>query len=447
MSKEILIIPSNTDLNRGDQALVWESVSVVRDALPEASFCLLESGTTPEDIHLQTRQTRALGYNVVPKLLLHPSRISKKKNGVAYSYADYALWGAQAVADLIVTGSLLVKSKAINNLAASFLTKEQRDTLERFKNAHAVIVKGGGFIHAYGKYTDYYTMYFSLFHLLLAHRYGKKVIVYPNSIGPVKGFFTSKMVKRALANCQLVTVRERVSEQYLKDDMQLKCELYPDLGFFLPPKEKDFSQYLLDRGVPLGSKKLVGITLRPYRFPKSADPKESYKNYVAAISGFVQKVAAAGCHIVFFAHTLGPSAHEDDRIAIRDVIKALPEDMAAHYSYMEDFDLDSRDMTAIYSHLDVMAGTRFHSVIFALNVNVPSIAIAYGGNKSFGIMRDMKLDDFVFPIEDFSTEQLYTAFEKAIANKQYYQERIAEYREYLNKERKKLVAETQRILA
>ena len=29
--KQILIIPGNTDLNRGDQALVWESVRLAED--------------------------------------------------------------------------------------------------------------------------------------------------------------------------------------------------------------------------------------------------------------------------------------------------------------------------------------------------------------------------------------------------------------------------------
>lgn len=29
--KKVILIPSNTDLNRGDQALVWESIRIIED--------------------------------------------------------------------------------------------------------------------------------------------------------------------------------------------------------------------------------------------------------------------------------------------------------------------------------------------------------------------------------------------------------------------------------
>lgn len=67
-------------------------------------------------------------------------------------------------------------------------------------------------------------------------------------------------------------------------------------------------------------------------------------------------------------------------------------------------------MEKIYSYYDVMVGTRFHSVIFSLNVGVPAIAIAYGGNKSRGIMRDLELEDFVLNIDEMHDNSIIECF-------------------------------------
>lgn len=440
-SKEIIIVPGCTDLNRGDQALVWETASVMEEVIPNASFCVLESGTKKEDIILQSRQTEQLGFRIIPKILKHPSRITQNDHSknVGYSKKDYILWGFQGLLDLFYTLLLLSNFSPFHKLGSLFLNKEQKGTMNRFKNAHTVVVKGGGFIHAYGKMTDFYTMYFSLYHVLLAIRFKRTVLVFPNSIGPVKGFFTRKLVKHILSNCSLVTVREQVSEKYLQESLHLKTDLYPDLGFYLKPKNDDYSSYLINRGIPLGTKKLVGITLRPYRFPNSPDPEQRYIDYITEIISFVTKAINANYHVIFFAHTLGPSSHEDDRLAIADVLKKLPDTLRAHYSYIEDFDLDCKDIMGLYSHLDFMAGTRFHSVIFALNVNVPCVAIAYGGNKSFGIMSDMELEEYVYPIENFKGEVLYNLLNKATNDKALYVEKIKMYRLYLESSRISLI--------
>lgn len=448
MKKEIIIIPGCTDLNRGDQALVWESANLIQEVIGDAHFCLLESGTKKEDIILQSRQTEALGFDIIPKVLKHPSRItqnSSKKN-VGYSKTDVILWGLQGVSDLFCTSLVISRFTLLNKIGSWFLSEEQRKTVQRFKNAHAIVVKGGGFIHAYGKMTDFYTMYFSLYHVLLGLRYKKNVIVFPNSIGPVKGFFTRKLVNYILSNCKLVTVREKVSQKYLSDSLSLETHLFPDLGFYLESKDKDYLSYYQERNIPIGTKKLVGITLRPYRFPNSPDPDARYKSYISEIEKFVITAIDNNFHIVFFAHTLGPSSHEDDRLAIQDVLKALPEQVKADYSYIEDFDLDCKDIMGLYSHLEFMVGTRFHSVIFALNVNVPCVAIAYGGNKSFGIMADMELSEYVYPIEQFEGKKLFELLLKATGNKTIYIDKIKKYRIYLESSRKELIEKISNII-
>ncbi len=446
--KEIIIIPGCTDLNRGDQALVWETAELIKAVNSDTNFTVLESGTNPEDIELQSRQTKKLGYTILPKILRHPSRISntKTKKSIKYTKIDYVLWGFQSVIDLVYTSALLSRFSVINNFGKLFLSASQKESLKRFQEADLIAVKGGGFIHAYGRVSDFYTMYFSLYHILLAHRYKKNVIVFPNSIGPVKGYFTRKLVRYVLGNCKLITVREQVSLNYVEDNLKIQAKLYPDLGFYLKNTTTGGRRYLLDKQVPLDSKKTVGITLRPYRFPNSQDPEQRYNEYIAEIQEFVKLAIENNYHPIFFAHTLGPGSHEDDRLAIADVRNRLDQNLLQNTSYIEDFDLNCVNVMDLYSQLDFMVGTRFHSVIFALNVNVPSIAIAYGGNKSFGIMNDMKLPEFVYPIEKFSGQTLFSLMESGIENKQKYLDKIKVYRVYLDAIYSEFIEDVKRIL-
>ena len=137
------------------------------------------------------------------------------------------------------------------------------------------------------------------------------------------------------------------------------------------------------------------------------------------------------------AHTIGPSAHEDDTIPLLEVYKKYENDKRITYLY--DNDLSSRDIQKLYSYYDLVIGTRFHSVIFSLNVRVPSIAIAYGGNKAYGIMKDMDLEEFVIPIENPNAEVLYAKMKMVFSNKEGYLNKLDVYREKLSKQRQDLI--------
>lgn len=61
--EKVLIIPGNTDLNRGDQALVWETINLVEDIYGKNQVeCSLMGELESEHAYLQNRQTEKLGY-------------------------------------------------------------------------------------------------------------------------------------------------------------------------------------------------------------------------------------------------------------------------------------------------------------------------------------------------------------------------------------------------
>ena len=445
--KNIVFIPINYDLNRGDQALMWESIRLAQDVYHEESInCVIMSSLHDKDSVAQNRQTRDLGYDFITTILDHPGRKFKHKTSDSKAYSRQTLigWGLQAICDYLTTRPLLSRFSLIRRLGVLLLNKEKKQSYNFIKDSDAVFLKGGGFIHSFGAMTDPYFMYFSTFHIRLATALGKPTFVLPNSIGPLNNSIAKKIAIKTLCNSTLVSVREIITKNYL-DSLKVPCEYYPDLGFYLRPSSKSFEDYLRERGVPISDKKVV-MTLRPYRFQGHSNSEELFQQYLQGVTGLVEYVISRGYHVTFMAHTLGPSSHEDDRIALKDLISQLKPEFKEKTSYIEDFELTCRDIEKIYSYFDYMVGTRFHSVIFSLNVDVPAIAIAYGGNKGKGIMNVLGNDDYSIDIDKIRADSLITMFKNLETNRDAYLDNLRKRKEHLSEKRNNLIMRIRELL-
>ena len=205
------------------------------------------------------------------------------------------------------------------------------------------------------------------------------------------------------------------------------------------------SGYLVEQHIPLKQKKVV-ITLRPYRFTGCKNHEQMYHNYIHGFIMLVENLVTKGYHITFMAHTLGPSSHEDDRIAIKEVIQNLPERIRKCTSYIEDYNLNCKDVEKIYSYFDYMIGTRFHSIIFSLNMSVPSIAIAYGGNKGKGIMKVLDLGHNSIDIGRINDSNLIEIFNELESRRDSFLANLAEKRIAIDNQRELLIKRIQSIM-
>jgi|SRR5690554_1146655 len=449
MKNKILVVPGNTDLNRGDQALVWESIRLFEDIYPQLEVYLYESGANQKEKDLQKAQTQSRGYNFITRILLHPrvkaNTNNNKSKEVNYSRLTYIKWGFVAIFDLFNTLLLISQFGFLNKIGRSSLTEEQKKSLDLFPSLKVLVVKGGGFLHSYGKIQDPYVMYYFLFDLMLAHRYNVKTVVLPNSIGPLKNGFAKYLVKRVLKKSSFVSAREDVSFKFIQEDLNIKTYKYPDLGFFLKASKFNSIAYLAEKGVNFQEKNIL-LTLRPYRFDGFKDPERLYQNYLDEIGQLVKNQVNRGYKFTFMAHTLGPSNHENDTLALLEVLNLLDEKTKESITYIEDYALNAQDIQSIYAHYDILIGTRFHSVIFALNEKTPCVAIAYGGNKSFGIMQDMNLDNFVIGIDKVDAKSISEMIQRIEIDKSDYIEKVSKYHSFLEQERKSLLKDLKKVL-
>lgn len=447
MIRNILIIPSNTDLNRGDQALVWETIRFVKDCTSQSvKISLIGSGDNEDDWIRQNNQTSKLGYPILRPILKHPGRKTSKSvdTKTHYGMLTYFLWGWQAIKDLFHTYLLLSRFCIVRKLAERMLDEDGKKTYDCFKKADAIFVKGGGFIHSYGPVSDIYLMYFLLYHINLAHALKKKVLLMPNSIGPLRNTLAKRMALKCLKKCTLLTTREHVSESFVKG-LGLSPVYSPDFGFYLKPKEASFSGFLKNAGFKLDTKNVI-ITARPYRFSGQRNSEILYEKYTSSIASLViYLVKNKQYGVTLFAHTLGPSTHENDVLAINDILKKI-EEVKEKISVINDSSLTCQDVEKIYSYFDYLIGTRFHSVIFGLNVNVPSIAIAYGGNKGKGIMEAMGMDEFCLKIEDVTGDKMCRIFDQLEDHSDDFKNTIKEKKAIVERQRSELVNKVRNIL-
>lgn len=444
MRSKILVVPGNTDLNRGDQALVWESIHVLEDVITDLEVYLYNSGADIVEQNAQKSQTKLFGYTFLSRILQHPrASTGRKTNEIHYSIFTYLLWTVKGLADFFTSYLLLVKSTSLNKIGRFFLSENQKRTLDIFMQLDILVVKGGGFLHSYGKFSDPYLMYFFLFDLLLAKRFGIKVIILPNSIGPLKNRFARFLVKKALTKCDFISTRESVSSEFLRENLLVNNFLFPDLGFYLKASEIDIKDALKKYGVDF-SKKRVAVTLRPYRFDDKANSKELYNNYISEMADVIRHLAAEKYQVSLITHTLGPSAHENDQLAIDEVLKTLGN--IPNVISFSNSDWNCEQLQKIYSYYDLLIGTRFHSVIFALNMYIPCIAIAYGGNKSYGIMEDIGVSEYVVGIEKIKCQIVMDLVYSAFKHSTLYVQKISDYKDFLAEKRNEMLAEIQAVL-
>ncbi|WFB63281.1 polysaccharide pyruvyl transferase family protein [Sphingobacterium sp. WM] len=430
-----IIVPGVTDLNKGDQALVWESHRLVQDTGLFKEILILNSGDTPEERNLLCKQSMDHGYKMIENILQHPRR-GKHNNEEHIKESKIELFKQvkNAGFDFLTTKLLLEVCNDLN-LVKKLFSRKIYDTVKEFSESDAIFVKGGGFIHAYGERTAPYLMWYFLFYVRLALKLNKKVVFFPNSYGPFDGLTVKKQVKTVFNKMDLVYAREHVSAESLSKLLEKEIPLEMDLGFFLQKGNQETAENILLKYNLNKNDRIVGITIRPWRFPGLKNPEQLYKKYIDSVCELTEYILSKGYKVALCNQSLGPNSHEDDRNAIREISNRITHSNLVWIN--ENLTCDV--LKAVYSNFYFFVGTRFHSIIFSLTSIVPSIAIGYGGNKAKGIMGDFNLNEYVVQIHEVDFLKLKSMFDSAINNYDDIQNKLRLSMRLVDESRKRMI--------
>jgi colanic acid/amylovoran biosynthesis protein len=285
------------------------------------------------------------------------------------------------------------------------LSKKQRETLSHIRDSEIIISAPGGYIH-----DTNFAYYIALFHLYLGIRLNKKVILAPQSIGPIENKIAQKIARYILSRSDAICPRESYSYEFLIDTLKINPNIVipaGDSAFWNDNVDRnpEFSSDTLSKLGITENNKILGMTVVGWTFPKSKHPerdKSKYINALAKISDYMYEK--------YHVQTVIFNQVSDDLETAYKVQQA-----AKHKIIVDPISREPEYLRNLISQSDIFLGTRFHSCIFAMLEHKPTIAISYLPKTTY-ILKDLELIDRQVDINDINPNQLLQMVENDFLN-------------------------------
>jgi colanic acid/amylovoran biosynthesis protein len=234
--------------------------------------------------------------------------------------------------------------------------------------------------------------------LLFAKLAGKPIAVCAGSIGPFGTRLTVWLAKYLFARWDLITLRDSDSYEYcrklgLAND---RTYLTADVAFLLEPAPKEECERILVASGITRDRPIIGLTVvrgsRVFEYAFSAshphlegDAKEELHTQVIAslVEYLLERLHV---FVVFVPHCIGPGLN-DDRLVARKVSEKLRQNGGV---WLLEEEYTPAQLKGLAGLFDLFIGERTHSVVNALSMRVPSIAISYPeDHRTYGTVGEL----------------------------------------------------------
>lgn len=403
MINQIFIANMSSDTNKGDLAILENTIFLLKEIYPNSMFVIQNVDYSEEDIMKLRlhRWSRTLVTEYCGSFF--PRFFSGTQNKmVAFGAAFKNAW----------TSFFLVLNAAITRLikrdSGLMVWGQNKKAWKALLKSDLVVVKGGSYMYSYGGMKDLLFLYRMLLTPFIAMLLGKKVIFWAHSIGPLKGGLHRYWMKMVLKGARCIMVREKLSFNYIKENLGVAgppLAMVPDLAFIhtknVSLNGNSLNHTLQKEGIHLQDKNniLVGLTVRDWHFPESDNPNVLRGKYINAIIEVIHYLRDRFNAVVFFV----PHCLEDLPFAYM-VYEGIKEKTNVH---IMQGDYATEEIRGLLAAMNLLIGTRIHSNILALSVGTPVIPIAYETHKGFGIMEMAGVEkSFIFDISDIDLYKL-----------------------------------------
>lgn len=390
----VVIVNAYGRSNRGDCVLLDECIAEVQTILPNSSITAVvyEGFAASEAIHPHIIWTERIG---------NTCRSGPIKYLLSLTYIFLA-WCA-------------IKSRisALDKL----LPQRQRDSVAAIRAADMVISAPGGYLH-----DTNFAYYIALFHIHLGSLANATVVLAPQSVGPIDSGFGRLLARRVLRKTFMICARESFSYEFLTGTLSLPSnQVYPagDSAFWNDCVNRDAAaiECLWKEGnfPDTKNRKVLGITVVDWNFPKSINAELDRSNYIRTIAQIID-------HFVE-AHDMIPIIFNQVSDDIGIALEVASE--ARSHVHVDSVDREPCILRALISKATVFVGTRFHSCIFAMMAGRPTFAIAYLP-KTSNILIDLGLQHRETPIDALSAATIIASVEKDLSDLNAAESEIAE---------------------
>lgn len=279
----------------------------------------------------------------------------------------------------------------------AFLPLEQRKAIEALDGAELALSCPGGYLEDSNR-----AYLLNLLQMLIARRLAQYVVLAPQSIGPVRSRLGRLLLAFTLKRMDAIYVREEPSLSFIRNNLRnIRAPVHSsgDLAFWYNRRLDSQAEEQWTKLNVCPDKPLIGITVVEWYYPHHPDPKAAQAAYLGALTALIRHIEAEGVYQIVIFNQVSSDLPVAEKLAEMNPGIIIDRE-----------DRDAGVFASMIASCEVFIGSRFHSCIFGLLGAVPTIAIAYLP-KTSGIMADLGLSDFVFPIDLISPEALIESYE------------------------------------
>lgn len=394
--RHIIISHVYSSDNKGDAALTSVLIRDLRQQFPRAH------------IHIATLDFVQTG-QTFESVALHPSFMFWALNKYAHPMAKLVY----TLGMIITTLLWAIWYRATRR--EYWLPPELRQVATLYAQADVIVAVGGGYLRSRKGLVNRLNVPLLLHPLLFGWLLGKPTVLYSQSIGPFVHHYERLLSGLVLRHMRLIMVREDTSLKLLRHmGVTANVVRSVDAGFLLPTRDKvDLRKKF---HIP-SDRLLIGVTVRAWLSPAAQ------ADYERAVAEALDKaIVQFNAHVIFIPQVTA-AKDDDDRQTAERVYRLMRHPAAVTLITDE---LDHHAIKSLYNGLDLLLGTRFHSVIFSLTSFVPVVAIEYE-HKTSGIMHDLHLDEWVIAIEAVTSHKLSVLLRELIRRQETYRTHLHQY--------------------
>jgi len=389
---KVLILNLHSALNLGDEAIMLSTIERLRSVFP--SVQIIAAANDPRSWR------KFQGIEVVNSLCnwFGDCRLGR--------FRSRSFLAPPLLLALILAGILY----RFFNIKFYFGSNEKKRLLQAYYEADLILSCGGGNFYANRPFSP--ALIWNLLTLIFPKVLRKKVVMLPQSIGPITGKIQQKITSLVLGHMDLTIVRETYSYNYVASVLKSNTRMVvmPDLAIGLQPR-----QTLQEKlNICTTKSPRIGLTLIDRGAQNPGFNQQKYEETIAHLITRIHHEHGAQIHL--FVQCYGPSADQDDRLVSKRIYQRLKEttSMSIHFhaNYQNAFEIIDA-----YREMDCIIGTRMHTAIFGFNAYTPVILIGYQP-KSIGVMTLFNMEKYYVDINELEITSITTLVNDIITNKE-----------------------------
>lgn len=346
---------------------------------------------TLNNLLLPTCETQKYSYK-----LIEESQVNVKQTVVRRSKLHEIYY--KSLRSIPFVRQLVTKGKWLRGRRSMYDPKDIANFKEALSKSELLVIGGGNAIFDLSPATLSAQRFDQVVSLAKQHQ----VPIFVSSIG-IGPFCTEKQEAAAietLKKCEYVTFRDQRSFEYLVDAHHPAVYASVDPVFLLPAV-LPFEQLEAEKRL----KQRIGICVIDYRIAGCSH--KTYLNYLEQMKELIQRLAQANREIILFS----------SEIQDYETLETIYADFQNHPQVTSSLIKDAEDLLELYKGLNLVIGTRMHSMIIAVSQYVPIIGLSWQ-QKVNEMFRNLCLEEDVLAIEELAQNmnQLLQKVQSKLAN-------------------------------